>query len=276
MMIRSKKINDIKIDPLILNPEPKNILGYELFPTLHANIFICAPKNSGKTTVIKTILDKCADKDTHIIIFCATVNNDKSWIAIKENLRKRKIYYTAYNSIYTDNGSNIIDAFIKTLQEEEGLEPYEEHDPNLPEKVEVKNDLILFGDDSNTVKRKKRKKYISPKYIIVMDDLSTELKDKAIPKLMKIHRHFDTKIIISSQSWLDTDPKIRKGNLDYVLLFKNIPEDILERIHEELSIIIPFDLFVTLYKHATDQKYHFLYIDRSGRFRKDFNKEYLM
>ena len=48
--IETKKINDIKINPL---PIPKidtdKIKGSELFPEIYSNIFLIAKKKSGKT-----------------------------------------------------------------------------------------------------------------------------------------------------------------------------------------------------------------------------------
>lgn len=272
-MIRAKTLNKVLVEPIALPKKNRPALGCELFPLESANIFLVAPKNSGKTTVIKKILDECADEDTHVIIFCGTVHNDPSWKVIREDLQKRGIKYSAFISIFKDK-INLIDVLIETLQ---GTE--EEHFNGEDDMKLKKDNVVDFGapleeQELPNDPKKKKKKYDAPDYIIIMDDLSTELKNVAIPKLMKIHRHFSSKIIISSQSWNDTDARIRKGNLDYVLLFKNIPEEVLKQIHEELAIPLPFKLFEEMYMHATAEKYHFLYIDRSGVYRKDFNKEY--
>lgn len=282
-MIKTKKINKVEVDPIILPAQPKNILGCNLFPQVSANIFLCAPKNSGKTTIIKKIIDECADKDTHVIIFCATVNNDPSWKIIKEDLQKRKIKYTAFTSIYLENEKkmNRIDVLIESLQE--NAEEDNEFDPNEMKQVEMLPKVPACRFDEIPIEvvngkveevKPKKKKHISPNYIIIFDDLSTELKNPSIGKLMKIHRHFSSKIIISSQSWLDSPATIRKGNLDYVLLFKNIPDHVLQQIYEELSLTIPEKMFNSLYHHATAEKFHFLYIDRGGTFRKDFKVQY--
>lgn len=275
-IINTKKINNIIIQPLNSSEKKKPVLGCELFPQLNANIFLCAPKNSGKTINIKLILEECADKNTHVIIFCGTVNQDTTWLQIKKDLRKRNIKYSAYDSIYHGK-INLVDLLIENLNEEH------ENDNHFTGKENQSKPSVKFNfgtpipdPNSKIVIKKTNKKYDSPKYIIIFDDLSTELKDKSISKMMKIHRHYCTKVIISSQSWIDTDSRIRKGNLDYVLLFKNIPDPVIEQIHEELSLAIELDKFKTLYKHATAKPYHFLYIDRCGKYRKDWCVEYMV
>ena len=267
--INAKKINDVVVEPIVLPKQKKDILGCKLFPQLNNNIFICAPKNSGKTTVIKTILDQCADERTHVIIFCATIYNDPSWKAILNMLDDKGIKHSDYTSIFADEGTNIVDVLISELSAPKSELISES--PNIP--------FLKFNEEKpkETVTiKKKKKKYLAPDYIIIFDDLSSELKNPSIPKLMKIQRHFSSKIIISSQSYIDCDSRIRNGNLDVLLLFKKLPDHILEKIYNEQAITLPFELFLKLYKHATKKPYSFLYIDRNGYFRKNFNREYVI
>ncbi len=49
----------------------------------------------------------------------------------------------------------------------------------------------------------KKTKYRERKYIVVLDDLSTELKSKSLVSLLKNHRHFEMAVLISSQYYLD-------------------------------------------------------------------------
>ncbi|EGG19727.1 hypothetical protein DFA_00305 [Cavenderia fasciculata] len=244
----------INLEPIKLPQQPKNVKGLELFDQLNANILVCAPKNSGKTVVIKKIIDECTNKQTNVIIFCATVHNDHSWLEIQNDLNKKGISFLAFTSIY-DEKVNVLDAFIQSLQVKEN---------GTSKKLILTNDMIRV---------ERKEKLVAPDYLIIFDDLSNELKDPSITKLMKIQRHFSTKIIISTQSWKDTSSHIRKGNLDYVLLFKNIPIETLKIIYEELSLTIPLKLFLDIYSFATKEKYHFLYTSRNGDYRKDFNQQ---
>lgn len=283
-MISVRKVNKVEIKPADLPKEPENIKGFDLFPLLNANILIAAPKNSGKTVNIDKILTDCATKNTHVIIFAATVNNDKMWKVIKDKLKKRKIKYSAFTSIFTDNDVNIVSELIKSMQADAPIDDqYDPQEEKLAQEKLVPTQIFNFGEplpipnEPNKpleIKKPRKPKYVSPDYIIIFDDLSDELKNKAIPKLMKIQRHFGTKIIISTQSYKDTDAKIRKGNLDYVLLYKGIPIETLEEIWSEQSITAPLPAFIEMYFHATQEKYHFLLIDRTGSFRKDYDREY--
>ena len=51
--MQTKEINDIKIKPVVhLALESHEIVGYDYFPTLYSNIYICSKRKSGKTTLI--------------------------------------------------------------------------------------------------------------------------------------------------------------------------------------------------------------------------------
>ncbi|EGG19246.1 hypothetical protein DFA_02031 [Cavenderia fasciculata] len=109
------KINNVIVEPIKLPQPPKNVKGSELFNQLNANILVCAPKNSGKTVVIKKIIDECTNKQTNVLIFCATVHNDHSWLEIQKDLDKRGITFMAFTSIYDDK-ANVLEAFVQSLQ----------------------------------------------------------------------------------------------------------------------------------------------------------------
>ncbi|EFA77430.1 hypothetical protein PPL_12646, partial [Heterostelium album PN500] len=219
-----------------LNSGSKNklpVLGDDLFSLNSANIFICAPKKSGKTSVINKILEECADIDTKVFIFCATAYKDDNWITIIERLNKKNISNIVFTSIFDDENKNRLKTLINRLKDED------EEDEDI------------------------KKKYEYPEYIIIFDDLSNELKNKMIPQLMKIHRHFRMKVIISSQNWKDTHSDIRKGNLDYILLFRNIPEDVLETIYDENPSYIGYKKWITAYKYSTKEPFNFFFYDRN-------------
>ena len=70
--LQLKKINDIAVKPTIQSKLPKElILGYEYFPTLYSNIYICSKRKSGKTTLIYNSLKHCTDKKTNVVFSIA-------------------------------------------------------------------------------------------------------------------------------------------------------------------------------------------------------------
>ncbi|HVW99981.1 MAG TPA: hypothetical protein VHA52_06075, partial [Candidatus Babeliaceae bacterium] len=129
-------------------------------------------------------------------------------------------------------------------------------------------------------KKAKKEKYLSPKYVIVFDDMSNELKSPSVVKLLKESRHFLCKVVIGSQYLHDLRPESTK-QIDYWLIFKGQPKAKLEVIHTQAEIPIPFESFWEVYKLATEvsenDTHPFLFIDvRKGQFRKNFNKLILL
>jgi hypothetical protein len=128
--------------------------------------------------------------------------------------------------------------------------------------------------EDNPKKKKKRPKYRAPEYIIVLDDLSAELKSRSLVALLKMNRHFKAKIIISSQYLNDLVPESIK-QLDVFCLFKSFTDDKLFEIWQKTDLSIEFSVFEKLYKDATKEKYSFLYVDtRHDEYRKQFNIKY--
>ena len=271
-MLKLMKINEQKVNP-IKTPAfpPEKIKGYDLFPELYCNIYCCAKKKSGKTSVIFKIIKQCTDKDTEIYIFCSTHNKDNNWIEIKKWMEDQERNSHFYTSLVED-GVNMLELVISDLQSQVS------EDEEKKEESEEEEKIINFHEDEDylSFKIKKRKpKKVAPKLLFIFDDFSAELKDKNIVKLLKEHRHFKSKVIISSQYPYDLLPESRT-QMDYWLLFAGHPEEKLEAIYKDCDLSIPFDLFNKMYKMATEKKYHFFYIDRNlEKFRQDFNQEFI-
>ena len=80
--------------------------------------------------------------------------------------------------------------------------------------------MINDEDENEEPKKKKKKsKYLAPEYMIIFDDLSSELKSRSLLSLMKFNRHFKAKLIISSQYLNDLLPESRK-QIDLWLISK--------------------------------------------------------
>ena len=82
-MFSLQQINKQKVKAIPIPDEDKRpIKGFDICEEVYANIFLCAKKNSGKTSAIFKIAKECATKKTVVIIFCSTAYKDKNWIEI--------------------------------------------------------------------------------------------------------------------------------------------------------------------------------------------------
>lgn len=279
-MIRLHKINNEKVTPVKYIDESqidkRPLKGEALFTEIYANIFIVAKKKSGKTTVINKIVKGCTTTDTTVLVFSATAQKDIEHLNIKKYCKDKGIPYQAYTSMDED-GVNILDTLILKLQqdaEDEQASDDEEEDSHPPKK----DTLILFEssdeEDDKDLPKKRKNKYKSPEYLIIFDDLSNELKSKILTKFLKMNRHWRAKVIVSTQYPNDLLPESIK-QMDYALIFKGEHDEKLLKLHKDLDLAIKFDVFKKIYLHATQDKYHFLYVDvRNEMYRRDFTHVY--
>ena len=283
-MISLKQINDKVVKKIYLPDEdPRPVKGYDLCPEVFSNIFLCAKKKSGKSTVVFNLLKHCAGKDTHIIIFCSTVYKDAMYIQLRKYFEKKGRDIRIFTSIFED-GEDQLEKLIEELSEEAREK---ENDDNKDEEPEMDRcdyilsrlghpEAVLEEEQEEKKKKPKKSKYQAPEYIIVFDDLSTELKSKSLLSLMKKNRHFKTKLIISSQWVHDLLPESRK-QLDLWMIFKGFPEKKMQEIHRDCDSGLPFDLFYKIYKKATKKPFSFMYIDtRSDSYRRNFDQQFII
>ena len=266
-----KQINDVTIKPLpmIGGGDTRPVKGSELFPELYANIFLCAKKNSGKSSVVSRIIDECSGRDTKILAFVSTIFKDNAWLQIAALCEKRKLYFEPHTSL-KEEGVDLLEMFLK----EQAVPP----EPKEEKTKKPKNVLLVDSDsdDEDEPKRKKKEKYIAPEWIIVLDDLSTELKAKSLISLLKKNRHLKAKVIVSSQYMQDLSPESRK-QIDTWLVFGSQNREKLEIIYKDADISVPFDEYLKMYEIATEKEYSFLYIDtRRDKFRRNFDCEFTM
>jgi len=257
-MFHTKRINNeiVRRVPLQEDEDTRPVKGANLFPEIYSNIFLCAKKKSGKTSALFSILKRCAGPKTRIIAFCSTLHKDPSWATIQMWAEHKDLPFVGHTSLKEDK-EDLLDDLIT------GLEKAENSDK--------KKLATLLDSDDEEEEQERRPKYRSPEYIIILDDLSTELKSTSVTALLKKNRHFKAKIILSSQYLNDLLPAARK-QLDYFILFKGHPRAKIDEIHRDASIAIPQEEFYNLYKFATEEPWSFLYVDTvKGEFRRNFN-----
>jgi hypothetical protein len=172
------------------------------------------------------------------------------------------------------DGVDILAQFVQERADEAELRE-KELQKNKGKRRKPKSPILCESDDEedDIVTKRRKNKYQSPEYILILDDMSNELKTKTIQKLLKENRHYALKCIISSQHLKDMKPESRK-QIDFYLLFKNQPQQILEIVHSDSSSKLTEAQFNEVYNAATNEPYSFLYIDTTlNKYRKNFNTE---
>jgi hypothetical protein len=261
MSFSTQKINNevVKAVPLLQEKDTRPVRGAALFPELCSNIFLCARKQSGKTSAIYKIVKRCAGPKTKIMVFCSTIHKDSSWETIKAWALHKGIAFIGHTSLIDDEGTNTLKELIKSLQDDDD------------ESSEVVRRQSIFESEEED-EPEKPAKYQSPEWIFILDDLADELKKPIIATFLKKNRHFKAKIIISTQYMNDLFPAARK-QLDYVILFRGWSQKKIDEICKDVDVSLPKEEFYELYRFATEQPYSFLYVDvRGGTFRRNFNE----
>lgn len=330
MELKTVTVSKSKIVIPRIEKEERPVKAGDIFSVPFSNIFLCAMKQSGKTTVLSNIIWKCAGKNTKIIIICSTVDRDPTYIHTVKKLREKGYdVITLTEIVDPDNKINAIQEFMdehrKTDDDDDEDEDEDESAspthpsssrPSLssfqlpvPKRMAAKQSSQpsqqIFGSgtrrppltaiqqpvkpppippptittEKNEPKSPKKRKTtkIVPDYIIVLDDLGSELRDKALTQLMKTNRHYKALVLISSQHLNDLKPDALR-QLGYVMLFARFSGDKLIELYQKLDVQIPFDEFERLYRDATKKKYNFLFLDRAAgadQFRKGFTEKYI-
>lgn len=302
------KINDVVVKPIKTSKEKDNRLplGYKMFSEPYPNVGIIAKKKSGKTNVVVNIVKNCADKDSHIFVLASTANKDPLFLALKKWCKANNISYTAMTEIKSNDEHGKKDFFadfMKSMGEADSEEDETESEDEEAKNPKMSNyghqeeeseysdsedesdaDLELnFGKRYDRthpkfVKNKgslvKKKPFITPEVIIITDDLSNELKTPSLRAFFKRNRHYKCLNIVSTQYLLDLLPESLK-QFDYLLLFKGLPREKLEKIISDSDLNIDIDRFEAIYKSAVSAPYGFLYVDsRNEEYRKCFNQRF--
>lgn len=248
------KINNIKIQVLKNKNKDKKFIHKDIFDEQYPFIFCSSKKNSGKSNLIYNILINMAlPKKTKIYLFSKTYENDQTTINMIDKISK-------YNEI----------EFFDDLEyDNQSGEKYK----NILDKLiaDIKLDIAENKD------KLKKLPYTYPRHIFIFDDFSELLKDKVLEGIIKRHRHYLTSFIISSQSYTDLKPNVR-NQVNFLILFKEIPINRLKLIYDEKIKGIEWDKFYDCYLKATDQKYNFLLLncDDNKDIRMNFDMKFIL
>lgn len=276
-MIGIKKLHDDVPKPMKFQNEDKRpVMGDHIISACNASIFLVAKRNSGKTTTLFKLLQSCIDKkNTQVFIFCANLYIDKAYKVIRTWLEKNKVTWFGFTSVTNDNVNQlkILSETIKQLAEDE--EDDDDDDDEIePSNVAPSNKINIIDSDDYRYRKSKKPKHQTPKYIIIFDDMSDQLKGPDLETLLKNGRHF-ARVIISSQYLHDIRPEARK-QIGYWFVYKS-NKDKLPIIYRDADLSIPFEMLEMLYDKAVSEPYNFLYIDtREQEFRIGFNRKFII
>lgn len=249
-----EKINNIQVQVLKNKNKDKKFVHKDLFNEQFPFIFISSKKGSGKSNLIYNLLINMAlPKKTKIYLFSKTYENDTTTINMIDKISK-------YNQI---------ELFDDLDYENQPGEKYK----NILEKIF--NDIKI--DIAENKEKIKKLPYTYVRHLFIFDDFSELLKDKVLEGLIKRHRHYLSSFIISSQSYTDLKPNVR-NQVNFLILFKEIPINRLKLIYDEKIKGLDYDKFIELYISATNDKYNFLLLncDDNKDIRQNFNYRFIL
>lgn len=259
-----KPINTFVPEVLINKvPDPTKIGGYQLFPDLYCNIALISKKKSGKTNLLYNILKECVGKKTKVFLFSPTIEIDATYQHILKMLDSKKVEYVAKSHFIID-GVNMVDQIMREYGDIGSSDKLKQE--------EKEKKLVLFPERRKRAPKKPKIEY--PKLIVCFDDMGEELKHRSVRQFARTHRHYLSKLLISTQNLTDIDPASFL-QFDYVILFQKFFEEKLIRIHYYMGLSATIERFLEMYRIATCRPFHFLFVDsRRDKYRINFNTEF--
>lgn len=232
-----------KVAPIANPDNDKKKPKSQLFSHPYTNTWVCSRKNGGKTSLLFHILKRLLKRNTIVITMCPSHSKDVAWRSIIEWLDEHERTHFEYYGL-NDRG------------EDEGDE------------AESPIDSLIHYLKTSTDDPK-----LKLDYVIIFDDLGTEVRDRRLSNLLKKNRHFKCNIIISSQFATDLEPQAI-AQIDNCFLSKGNNIDKLEHVCKLLDLPIEFDEFNSLYNIGTERPFSFLHIDtRKNKYYSNFDYE---
>jgi Cdc6-like AAA superfamily ATPase len=290
-MYSLQKINNQEVIPIIVDEmKPYEIKGYDVIPMLYSNIFIVGMRGSGKTTSLFHIMKECIGKDTVVIVFSHTHNNDSTWIEIKKWLEQHNITSAFYDSIMDEDKQSRIQILLSVLKkqaaEHEAMVKAKEEQKKKNQKITSERCRMRLTDANNDIIEEEMEKIQKPainacKYMLIFDDISSELRKgktgDSIAELLKEHRHYKSKVIVSTQDTVDLAPGT-KNQASIWLVYKGFGfERFKDHIYSFLNMRIPVEELYKIYIDVTKEQGSFLFINKiNGELRRNFNEKIIL
>lgn len=305
--MNTKQINDFVVRPIINSSKDKFIRGSDLIPECYSNIIIWGGKGKGKSTLVYRLMQNVAHR-CNVVVFSSTVNNDPTYKKMIKMLKdKKKCNVEVFDHFIDDeSGMNRLSEFRKLLQQkydneddivEQGTVNVETVEDKEKPKEQIIDPKLIYGyvnfgdppapepepEPEPEPKKPKitKRRPKTAEFIFIMDDLSSDLRDKAVYKLMNTNRHFKMKTITCIHGLTDLSPNALQ-NVDIILALPDLPEEKIKNLQEKIGLTFKNDsrhnnVLWNAYNDATEKPFNFLYIDRnSGNLRKNFNERIII
>jgi hypothetical protein len=264
----SRRANKIRtILPIRIQEVESKHLGWQLFPDRYCNILILASKKSGKTTALNHIVKNSMNPKDSIKIFASTVFKDP----IYDNL----IAWCASHNIPADCHEDFRECRINHLKDFMENSRFEDMDDEIQTGKLFLTEPDVFAvrplcGAMNMLNLPNETKKESSDTTIILDDMGQDLRDISVENLLKTSRHHHSRVIISTQ-WLNDLRPASVRQLDYILLFRGLPDDKLIELHKKITTPTPIRDFLNIYRNCTILPYSFMYIDvKRGLYRRNF------
>ena len=210
--------------------------SYGYMACLPARILLNAPSGTGKTVALTNlVLDIYKGCFEKIYIFSPTIFIDDNWTVVNKYIDKEMdIKHTDEDPIYFDT--------------------FEEKD--LKNVIDTQEGIIKYM-------KEKDYKHLYNICIIIDDWADNEKvvrKNKELIKLFTKGRHWYISTFITSQSYTQISPVVRK-NATQLFIFRLRNQTDLDAILEELSGLYDKKTLDKIYRVATNDRHGFLYID---------------
>ena len=217
---------------------------YKYIPSVPNRICILAQSNSGKTVLIINMLKKVYLKIyDDIYIISHSINLDRNWDSIRGDIPDENLK-SEYDE---DDLKKIVDRHLAIREKQR-----EAKKRRLGQLLVVLDDVI---DNKDVISLK-------------MDSLLTTLFIRG--------RHLGISVWFSSQKYKTAIPRIIRLNCSHYIIFRLSQKSERDAILDEFSALVPMDVLNEIYDKATNERFSFLYIDRTKHdinqiFHKKFN-----
>lgn len=291
-MIRETRLNNIVVRPFeSASIDMEKVKGKNYLPEPYNLNLLCCKRKSGKSTAIGRAVLGTTNASTVFIVFSPNCKTDDTMVEILKEIKERGNPLLTYPSLWRgkeDLLQTVINAILDEEEEDEEAPVVQENPARRPMMTiriggsayqapvseGKKEEIPIFK------KTKKKPKLIAPRYVVIIDDLATELNrtHDGLANLCFNGRHLKMAIYISFQ-YKNQLPPALWAQATYIFIFKNFSRKKLIEIYESADLhSVTLEQFLEIYRYCThtdnDNDRPFMMIETNkGIYRKNFNKK---